>query len=41
MTSIIVDAHGFPQSPRIIRPLGMGLDQKAFDAVSRYRLSRP
>lgn len=37
MISIIVDAHGFPQNPRIIRPLGMGLDQKALDAVSRYR----
>ena len=37
MISIIVDAHGYPQSPRVVRSLGMGLDDKALEAVRRYR----
>jgi len=37
MISIIVDAHGLPQNPRVIRSLGMGLDEKALEAVQRYR----
>jgi protein TonB len=37
MISIIVDAHGYPQNPRVVRSLGMGLDEKALDAVRRYR----
>jgi protein TonB len=37
MVTIIVDAHGYPQNPRIVRALGMGLDEKALDAVRRYR----
>lgn len=37
MVSIIVDAHGYPQNPRVTQPLGMGLDQKAIEAVLRYR----
>jgi protein TonB len=37
LISLIVDAHGNPQSPRVVRRLGMGLDEKALDAVSRYR----
>jgi TonB family protein len=37
MISIIVDSHGAPQSPRVIRSLGMGLDEKAIEAVQRYR----
>jgi TonB family protein len=37
MISIIVDAHGYPQNPRVMRSLGMGLDEKALDAVKRYR----
>lgn len=35
--SIIVDAHGYPQNPRVVRSLGMGLDEKALEAVARYR----
>jgi TonB family protein len=35
--SIIVDAQGNPQNPRVVRPLGMGLDEKALEAVLRYR----
>lgn len=37
MISVIVDAHGNVVNPRIIRTLGMGLDEKALAAVSRYR----
>jgi protein TonB len=37
LISIIVDAQGNPQNPRILRRLGMGLDEKALDAVRKYR----
>jgi protein TonB len=37
MISIIVDSNGNPQNPRIVRALGMGLDEMALDAVHRYR----
>ena len=37
MISLIVDAQGNPQSPRVVRRLGMGLDEKAMEAVLRYR----
>jgi TonB family protein len=37
LISVIVDSHGFPQNPRVIRSLGMGLDEKALEAVQRYR----
>jgi periplasmic protein TonB len=35
--SMIVDAQGNPQNPRVVRSLGMGLDEKALAAVMRYR----
>ena len=35
--SVIIDAQGNPQSPRVIRRLGMGLDEKALEAVMRYK----
>jgi len=35
--SVIIDAQGNPQSPRVIQRLGMGLDEKALEAVMRYR----
>jgi len=35
--SIIVDAQGYPRNPRLVRSLGMGLDEKALEAVQRYR----
>jgi len=34
---MIVDAQGKPQDPHVIRPLGMGLDEKALEAVRQYR----
>ncbi|MDR3736991.1 MAG: energy transducer TonB [Acidobacteriaceae bacterium] len=35
--SVIVDAHGNPQDPRVVRTLGMGLDEKALEAVRKYK----
>lgn len=37
MVTIIVDSRGMPQNPRIVRALGLGLDEKALEAVRRYR----
>ncbi|HUA97491.1 MAG TPA: energy transducer TonB [Terracidiphilus sp.] len=37
LIQMIVDAHGMPQDPHVIRALGMGLDQKALEAVRKYR----
>ena len=38
--SLIVDAAGNPEDIQVIRRLGMGLDQKAVDAVRQYKLDR-
>ena len=37
LISIVVDARGYPRNPRVIRSLGMGLDEKALEAVQKYR----
>jgi TonB family protein len=37
LVSIIVDVNGIPQNPRVVQPLGMGLDEKALEAVKQYR----
>ena len=37
VVSVIVDAQGNPQRVRVVRPLGMGLDEKAVDAVKQYK----
>jgi TonB family protein len=37
LVALIVDAQGNPQSPRVIRALGMGLDEKALEAVRKYK----
>jgi periplasmic protein TonB len=34
---LIVDSHGMPRELRVARSLGMGLDQKALEAVSQWR----
>jgi TonB family protein len=34
---LIVDSQGFPQAVRIVRPLGLGLDEQAIAAVKQYR----
>jgi TonB family protein len=36
MISLIVDANGKPQNPRVVRGLGKGLDEKALEAVKKY-----
>jgi TonB family protein len=35
--SLIVDGNGNPENIQIVRHLGMGLDQKAVDAVKQYK----
>lgn len=37
LISMIVDAQGNPQNPKVVRPLGMGLDEKALEAVRKYK----
>ncbi len=34
---VIVDDKGNPHDARVIRPLGLGLDQKAIEAVQKWR----
>jgi TonB family protein len=33
---MIVDTQGKPQSPRVVRAVGYGLDEKALEAVKKY-----
>jgi TonB family protein len=37
MVQIIVDEHGVPQDPRIVKALGYGLDEMALESVKQYR----
>lgn len=37
VVSLIVDKQGLPQNIQVVRPLGMGLDQKAVEAVRQYK----
>lgn len=37
LLSIEVDASGHPRNVRVVRGLGLGLDEKAIEAVSRWR----
>jgi TonB family protein len=37
VVSLIVDANGMPQNVHVVRPLGKGLDEKAVEAVKKYR----
>jgi TonB family protein len=37
LLQIIVDAKGITQNPRIVKPIGYGLDEMAIDAVKQYR----
>ena len=41
VVSLIVDAHGLPQRIRVVRKLGMGLDEKAVEAVKQYKFRPP
>jgi periplasmic protein TonB len=37
LLSIIVDERGLPRDIRVIRPVGLGLDEKAVEAVTHWR----
>ena len=37
LISLIVDAQGNPQNMRVVRALGMGLDEKAIEAMRKYK----
>jgi protein TonB len=37
LVSLIVDQQGRPQSVRVLRGVGMGLDEKAIEAVKQYK----
>ncbi len=37
LLSLTVDANGLPRDIRVVRPLGLGLDEKAIEAVQRWR----
>jgi len=37
IVGLIIDETGTPSDVHVVRPLGMGLDQKAIEAVKRYR----
>jgi TonB family protein len=37
LVSLIVDAQGNPINVHVVRPLGMGLDEKAMEAVRKYK----
>ncbi len=37
LVNLIVDANGLPQNVHVVRGVGMGLDQKAIDAVKQYK----
>lgn len=36
---VVVDEHGNPRDIKVIRPLGLGLDQKAVEAVEKWKFS--
>jgi TonB family protein len=37
VVSVVVDRHGMPQDPHVIKCLDYGLGQSAIDAISKYR----
>jgi len=37
LIKLIVDQHGMPVNPEMTKPLGMGLDENALEAVRNYR----
>jgi TonB family protein len=37
LVSLIVDAQGNPQNIHVVRNLGMGLDEKAIQAIKQYK----
>jgi TonB family protein len=39
LLSVVVDEAGKPGNIKVVRPLGMGLDEKAIEAVSQWKFS--
>ncbi|MGA8025850.1 MAG: energy transducer TonB [Bryobacteraceae bacterium] len=37
LVSVVIDEHGLPRDIHVIRPLGLGLDEKAVEAVRTWR----
>jgi TonB family protein len=37
LLQVVIDENGVPQNIQVVRPLGMGLDQKAIEAVQKWR----
>jgi periplasmic protein TonB len=37
MVQVVVDEHGMPRQMRVIKSLGLGLDEKALEAVAKWR----
>ena len=37
LVNLIVDQNGMPQNVHVLRGVGMGLDEKAVEAVKQYR----
>jgi periplasmic protein TonB len=37
VVALIVDARGYPQNVHVVQHLGMGLDEKAMEAIRKYR----
>jgi TonB family protein len=37
LISVIVDEQGNPRNPRVVRALGMGLDEKAMEAIRQFK----
>ncbi|MDQ2841140.1 MAG: energy transducer TonB [Acidobacteriota bacterium] len=33
----MIDANGLPRDIKVVRPLGLGLDEKAVEAVQKWR----
>ena len=37
LVTLVVDANGNPQNVHLVRGVGMGLDEKALEAVRQYK----
>jgi len=37
LLQVVIDPNGVPQNIQVVRPLGLGLDQKAIEAVQKWR----
>lgn len=37
VVAVVVDVNGNTRDPQVVRPLGMGLDEKAIEAVKQYK----